>query len=136
MGELTAQESLRLSVLEEKVHRSDIEKAEYNFLIKKMTSSADVEIPEAKIKVKYPWYINLVSVVLTGPTFYLSNLYININIFPYHTTTASVMIDSIIKSVVVVTITWFAYSLPRFIYAGEKRVKEEKEPIDNDLPQV
>lgn len=136
MGELTAQESLRLSVLEEKVHRSDIEKAEYNFLIKKMTSSADVEIPEAKIKVKYPWYINLVSVVLTGPTFYLSNLYININIFPYHTTTASVMIDSIIKSVIVVAITWFAYSLPRFIYAGEKRVKEEKEPIDNDLPQV
>lgn len=52
--ELTAQESRRLSELEEKIHRSDIEKDEYNSLIKKMTSSTDVEIPEEEIKVKYP----------------------------------------------------------------------------------
>lgn len=77
---------------------------------------------------KCPWYINTISVVLAGLALMLANQFISIDTSPYtiYPSRASIVIDSIIKGIAVAAAVWLAYSLPRFIYRSERRIKEEK----------
>lgn len=84
---------------------------------------------EVTSKAKYPLSINVISFIFLGISSYLSNEFISLESFSnYYYLIESPIKYSILRGFIIIAISWFAFSLPRWVY---KATDSEEQTMDD-----